>query len=541
MIKGDRWRLLSTVLDQAALLPLLAVLYPTIFALSNNWYSIGGSKILWLLGASVVAGLLILLLVEVVVALLRLVLTAAGAAGAHTWAARTRAVLLSLASIAALFILLDGTLTKALRSELAVAAALVLCIVSVIWLLLRGGQKYVNGLLATLILVSGFSWLWSWGEVKLLAPASARFLAERAPFELARFVSKPNIYLFIYDAYGSRDVYGKLFKFDNSAHYRALEERRFKIAHTFANYYATWPTTLGVFIGAHHYYRMSEGVDDTKLGRSIMAGLARNPVLDTLRDNGYRVQYIHGIDYFVSEQGALDYLFPQEPLYAALRIYGSPLFNSIAGDRQVFAGRRSVEEQTAALFSRLPDRPNGKSPPWFTFAHVALPSHGPTSKTWLDLAYFEREFVELTIKANAHSLEVIDRIRAKDPDAIIVIIGDHGAWRYRKVWTLDRDPNRAFERAGLSQEIIALDLFGTMIAVYSNGRCDDYIYPSLTPVNLMRAIFACLAGDRRLLESRPEDISIFPLGRELLLVARDGQALPRWEKMERRVTTAPDL
>jgi len=534
VIKGDRWPLLSGVLDRAALLPLFAVLYPTVFALSNNWYSIGERKILWLLAASIVAGLAILLLVEVSVALLRLALAAAGLAAAHTWAARTRAVLLSVASIAVLFILLDGTLTKALRGAIAVGAALIVCILLTAWLLLRGGQKYVNGLLATLILASGLGWLWSWGEVKLLAPASARFLAERAPFELARFAVKPNIYLFIYDAYGSRDVYGKLFNFDNSAHYRALEERRFKIAHTFSNYYATWPTALGVFIGAHHYYRMSEGVDDTKLGRSIMAGLARNPVLDTLRDNGYRVQYIHGIDYFVTEQGTLDYLFPQEPLYAALRIYGSPLFNSIAGNELVFAGRRSLAEQTSTLLSRLPERPHGDSPPWFTFAHVGLPTHSRTDITWKELGDFEREFVERTIKANEHMLDLIDRIRAKDPSAVIVIIGDHGAWRYRKVWMLDRDPHRAFEQAGVTTETVALDLFGTMIAVHSNGLCDDYIYSTITPINVMRAVFACLAGDRSVLEERPEDISIFPLGRDLLRVAQDGRPLPRWEKIDRR-------
>jgi hypothetical protein len=278
---------------------------------------------------------------------------------------------------------------------------------------------------------------------------------------------------------------------------------------------------------------MSEGVNDTKLGRSIMAGIASNPVLETLRNNGYRVQYVHGIDYFVTEQGTLDFLFPQEPLYAALRVYGSPLFNAIAGERQVLAGRRSVEEQKSMLLSRLPREPGAGGDPWFTFAHVALPGHGPTTKTWLDLEYFEREFVERTIESNVHSLDLIDRIRAKDPNAIIVIFGDHGAWRYRRVWSLDADPNRAFERAGLSPQTLALDLFGAMIAIYSNGRCDDYTYSHMTPVNIMPIIFACLTNNRGLLERRADDISIFSWGSRLWLVARNGQPLSRWEVMQR--------
>jgi hypothetical protein len=192
-----------------------------------------------------------------------------------------------------------------------------------------------------------------------------------------------------------------------------------------------------------------------------------------------------------------------------------------------------MDEQKSMLLSRVNGEPGADGGPWFTFAHVALPSHGPTDKSWLQLKDFERIFVERTVRANAHSLELIDRIRAKDPNAIIVIFGDHGAWRYRKVWSLDADPNRAFERAGVSSQSMALDLFGTMIAIYSNGRCDDYVYEYMTPVNIMPTIFACLANQRGLLERRADDIAIFPLGKTLFLVARNGQPLPRWEVMQR--------
>jgi hypothetical protein len=530
MTRTIRWQVPAGVTNSLALVLLLSTIYPTVFALSNNWYSVGEDKLLWLLGASLVAALLMAAIVELVVALARLALRLARVEAADAWTWTARATIYAILSAAVLFILLDGTLLKALGSSIAVRVAFVLSAAGAVWLFMRRRQRYVSGLLAVLIFASGLGWLWSWAEVKVWAPASAKFLVDKAAFEQARFVERPNIYLFIYDAYGSRDVYEKVFNFDNSAHYRALEERRFRIVHTFSNYYATWPTTLGVFIGAHHYYRMSQGVDDTKLGRSIMAGLARNPVLETLRGNGYRVQYVHGSDYFVNEQGTLDFLFPQEPLYGALRVYGSPLFNRIVGrSRQ----SRSLDEQKSVLLSRANGEPGPDGGPWFTFAHVVLPSHGPTDKSWLQLKDFERIYVARTVRANAHSLEMIDRIRAKDPNAIIVIFGDHGAKRYRKVWLLDADPNRAFERAGVSPETIALDLFGAMIAIRSNGRCDDYIQPSITPVNIMPTIFACLARDRGLLEQLADDISIFPGGKTLFLVARDGQPLRTWEPMQR--------
>ena len=48
------------------------------------------------------------------------------------------------------------------------------------------------------------------------------------------------------------------------------------------------------------------------------------------------------------------------------------------------------------------------------------------------------------------------------------------------------------------------------MAIRSRGQCDDMIYDTMTPVNLMRIIFSCMSGDTQLLDGRVEDISIFP-------------------------------
>ena len=144
-----------------------------------------------------------------------------------------------------------------------------------------------------------------------------------------------------------------------------------------------------------------------------------------------------------------------------------------------------------------------------------------------------RRFVERTRRANAHSLQVIDRLAAKDPTAVIVVFGDHGAWRYRGAWALDADPNRSFRHAEVSPEIVALDIFGTMIAVRSSGRCDDFFYPSITPVNLTRVLLACLANDRGLLARRAADISLFRSRGRLYLAAQEGRALPEWKSFRK--------
>jgi len=64
-------------------------------------------------------------------------------------------------------------------------------------------------------------------------------------------------------------------------------------------------------------------------------------------------------------------------------------------------------------------------------------------------------------------------------------------------------------------------------------RVTDFIYDHLTPVNLMRVIFSCLSGDRKLLDGRVEDISIFrpwfaSEGYGLYMAVKDGKILKPW-------------
>jgi hypothetical protein len=516
------------LLDRFWIAVVLSALYPTIFALSNNWYSISPDKVVWLLAGAVVAGVALYALVKLVVSAIGCLIALLRPTARDSWICLLRAALFAVACTALLFSLLAGTIKSALGGLTAVGVALAVAMMVGLWVLFaRGLQRHFNIALGLLCLLATGSWLLSVGGHILSTPATAKLIDIKQEFEQAKFAERPNVYLFIYDAYGSDTAYRRIFRFDNSAHYRALRERGFKVIHTFSNYWWTWPTVISVFLGNHNYYSLSDGVADTTPGRKFMAGLLHNPVFETFRSNGYRLQQIHGSDYLVTERGKLDFLFPEEPAYNALKIYNSPLVNALFSANTNKPWERSIEEQKQVLLSRLPDPPRGTVRPWLSFSHIGLPGHGPTDRTWLTLKSFEQTFVDMTVRANEHMRTVIDAIAAKDPRAIIVIIGDHGAWRYRRVWTLDRDPNSAFEKAGIEPEIITDDLFGVMIAVRSTGGCEDYLYPGATPVNVMRIVFACLARDPKLLEGRSDDVSIAWV-RNLWLTAKGGWALPQW-------------
>lgn len=265
-----------------------------------------------------------------------------------------------------------------------------------------------------------------------------------------------------------------------------------------------------------------------------MAGLYPNPVLDVLRANGYRIQYIHHNDYFVVDHGVLDFVYPDVPAYSALAVFSSPLLGMLIGIDNLYAEKIQNQEQLRILLSRIPPPEGASRGPWFTFCHVPLPSHSPPRSTWRELGDFSQTFKDRTLRANEHMSEIVAAIRERDPKAIVILLGDHGGWRYRKVWSPGNDPNVAMDSVGVDPQLVTLDISGIMIAIYSGGRCDSLIYPGLTPVNVMRVIFACLSNDRVLLEHRVPDISLFrPQKPDIWLTARDGVALSRWQHFDR--------
>lgn len=497
----------------------LATLYPTLFVLSQNWYTLSLKQSVSLLVIAPLAGATVYLIVEGLIRLGAWVEKYVGVRRGEENGWRREIFALVAASL--VYFLLYRTLKSAFDSipVLVLVYGMLACVG--IFVARTWGLGGINAFLAMLSLVAVLSWFAS-----AASQSVPPFVEKIRDFESAQFKSKPNIYLFIYDAYGSSDLYSKVIKMNNSAQYSELEARNFKVLHSFSNYTNTLQTTISIFMGAHHYYGTETGIDDSRIGRSLLSGQIHNSALTLLKSNGYHVQYIHGLDYFVNEQGILDYIYPPQHLVSALRIFDIPILKM---KRQL-----SMEEHKRVLYGRVESPTSRSAEPWFTFVHVNLPAHVDSSRDWRQHVGFEKNFEARTVKANAHMLETIDAIRRSDPEAIVVIFGDHGSHGYNKIWesgkVWQRDGSRPdFGAEQSSTEIVSLDAFGIMIAVGSNGRCDNYVYPGLTPVNIFRVLAACLAGQQGLLERKEPDISVLKDSKgRLWLAAENGGATSVW-------------
>jgi hypothetical protein len=283
----------------------------------------------------------------------------------------------------------------------------------------------------------------------------------------------------------------------------------------------------------HHYYEIAWGKDDTSVGRLIMNGTALNPVFSVFWRNGYKIQMISRGNYFGAQKGSVDYTFPSATIWDAFGVFDNDFLNIL----RIKSGNKSQQwqQQKRALDDRIEFVSKDESP-WFTFAYIYLPGHSKLRQDSVSNRFPDRYRRQLR-EANGHIRHIVDLIRSKDPQAILIVMGDHGGWRrpYGSPWRARnvKDVNEIFEKQGAVIETITMDIFGIMIALNTGGRCDDHIYDSLSPVNLMRVVFSCLS-DESLMVDKPADDAFF--GNQSSTVyrtVRSGKVLERWEPLHR--------
>jgi hypothetical protein len=394
-----------------------------------------------------------------------------------------------------------------------------------------------------LVLVVGTEWLYNYAaERGAIAKASA--IAKDTGLDMSTkglvFADAPNIYLIIYDGYGNKSALETIYGVDNSDTSEFLRTKGFIVnENAYSNYKITWPMLLAFFLANHHYYEIAVGSDDTSVGRLILNGTALNPVYSILNSNGYRIQAIHRGHYFGGKQGKMDYSFPPSSIWNGFDIFDSSylkfLHVKLGGKAKRWKRQRAMLDERIAFAAK-------DDSPWLTLAYIYKPNHAKRERDWTELVGYEDFYRRELAAANQHMRHIVEHIQSMDPNAFIILMGDHGGWRFIRSWRgkNTNDPNEAFESNGVSAKTVTLDVFGILMAIETGGRCDEYIYDSLSPVNVMRVIFSCLSG-KDLLTNKPRDDSYFGgrFGRKTLkfLTVESGVVLDRWVPLTERVKT----
>jgi len=303
---------------------------------------------------------------------------------------------------------------------------------------------------------------------------------------------KPNIYLLLYDAYIPNDVLSN-YDIDNYHQEQFLENEGFIL---YPDIYSIGSHTLSSMnkvlnVSLENYGHMRKGVSGDGIIQEI------------LKDNNYETFGLFPWNYmFLGIEPSYDYFVPQETTLSSFRIVTLGIFY---GEFRFDIGINFLlYDQFLNLKRELFNSPHKNS--IFVYAHSGFPRHSQNSGACLsnevDL------FKDRLDSANIEMKQDVEIITKNDPEALIIIAGDHGPYLTKNCY----HTQGRYSKTDITREDIQ-DRIATFLAVkWPTNDYYDYdefhILQDIFPV-----VLSYLYEDEQILEAKlePELIDTFSI------------------------------
>ncbi len=360
---------------------------------------------------------------------------------------------------------------------------------------------------------------------------------------------RPDIYYIILDGFARQDVMQKQFDLDISDFIAFLEERGFYVAdqsHTNHNW-----TALSLASSLNMDYVQNLGLD---LVPKSYPGVFVDPIVHSrvrrkLEALGYTIVGLRS-GYLPTEWTDADLFISPDPVPAGegrsgirLNAFESQLLHSTAlkvvldfappGEVERIGFRTDyphelLREIILAAFDYLAEAPSTPGPK-FVFTHIVAPHSpylfGPNGEPLDQVDPFTLGFVadgtEAGDKAKYRAQavyvikrmeEVLDAILTESASPPIILVqADHGPG--------EGEGTRP-EGDGMRQRMRIFN------AYYLPDECDEYLYPSVTPVNSFRIVFDCVFGDSLGLIDDHTYYSYWPRTSQYYFILKDDELVP---------------
>lgn len=312
----------------------------------------------------------------------------------------------------------------------------------------------------------------------------------------------PNVYWIILDSYPNQIELKRFFAFDNFSFLAQLRQYGFQIMpnsmsnHISSIYSVTTTLSMNYLISDKS---TKEQAQDLRHLRHILRG--GSEVVQRFRDMGY--QYIHfsnGYDSMTLCDSQPDKCVSGN---TGLDEYDSAFFKRTPMiDYLILKDRGSVNDGSSAfnwggvdeLHRSLNQILNTKNP-YFVYAHIDSPHPPirfkadckrfpfvPDLQTWN--VEQKSAFVEQLQCENSRTLGFVADLLRQDPQAIIILQGDHGT-------AFSKQQSTSPEKWTREQ---FLERFSVLNAMRMPRACIDQLPADLSLVNTFNVVFACLAG-----------------------------------------------
>lgn len=296
-----------------------------------------------------------------------------------------------------------------------------------------------------------------------------------------RPVVTPSVYLLVYESYVGSETMAA-YGIDNRPHEQALEEMGFEIYPKTYSVAAGTLKTMSRVLNASPVYILDRD------GRTAVSGAGMVPQL--LRGFGYRTYGVFPSDYFFrGTTPSWDDWFPPSSSSAGILIsavlegeFRAEIgFDRISRDQYVQEKRR--------VFAHSTDTPV------FLYTHSQLPGHSQTTCGANETDLYGADVA----KANSEMQRDIEIILENDPEAIVIVAGDHGP-RLTKNCTGTGD---AYEISEISRLDIQ-DRYGTFLAIrWPSAGFEEYDEITVLQ-DLFPAVLSYMFADPDLLQLRTD-------------------------------------
>ncbi|MDX9864717.1 MAG: hypothetical protein RBT34_07935 [Anaerolineaceae bacterium] len=303
--------------------------------------------------------------------------------------------------------------------------------------------------------------------------------------------STPNIYLLIYDAYVPNETMSG-YGINNASQEDYLVEKGFKLyPHTYSisqNTLDTMSRVLNVTVANEDQWEAVSG-DST--------------VHKILKNLGYQNYGLFPSNYFFRKlDSSYDYSFPErlnkkqsEILISAI-LMGEFRFDLEIEDFKSHSYKEFVNIKQN-IFKKSSENPV------FIYSHSSAPSHSQNSGKCLP---DEKElFKERLDQANFEMIQDIEIITEIDPDAIVIIAGDHGPFLTKNCY----NTNGYYDISDVSRLDIQ-DRFGTFLAIRWPTEAYEKYDDIVILQDIFPSIFSYLYQDEDILESKIDSLTVYP-------------------------------
>ncbi len=301
-----------------------------------------------------------------------------------------------------------------------------------------------------------------------------------------------NVYLLGFDALISQPAYERLFRRDRKLPWLdVLRGQDFRVIED--------AVSAGTDTRASFKAMLEMGQPvEVKRVETFFSGATFNPTYDLFRNNGYKVQFMFKSNYLggAGVSRTIDFLYPTEAL--GMCEFLPPKYGLIACRpgvigfvKKTFDADASAEEMEAILKDRIVDI--GRSGQrWLSVTHFFTPAHTPGLGRYHYGDEGARKRFMLEYERNAGSAvmlmkEIVGHIRKHDPDAIMLIFGDHGA-------LLTRGMEEGESNAVYTAEDVVLDRYGVTFAVFPADFCRDRFRAGYALANIMVDVVQCMSA-----------------------------------------------